>query len=382
MHHDVHLQERLLTRGDKFEDLNRLNRLNYQSFSGTVRLSGVDKQLNNARVILESAGSSDRPAPREVYYMPGPGYEDSELASRETGRIREGMRRIPASEVILCAPTVRGFSLDFKDEGDFAVDGLVDIAWDYKAFDRLALNEVYKKLILAFVEGHFARTNGGFDIIEGKGRGITMLLLGPAGVGKTLTAESIAETMGRPLYTMSAAELGESADDVERRFMDILQRCTQWGALLLLDECEVFLEKRSGTSIRQNGIVAVFLRLLEYHQCCLIMTSNRVEDLDPAFESRIDLTINYAPPDADSRLQIWRNFLRVSQRHAGSKRPEWDISEDAIQQLASLELDGRQIKSIVKIATLLADREESVLGIQHLSVVLRVTGVVPKPESS
>lgn len=42
------------------------------------------------------------------------------------------------------------------------------------------------------------------DVVAGKGRGIILLLCGPPGVGKTLTAESVAEEMKVPLYMMSA----------------------------------------------------------------------------------------------------------------------------------------------------------------------------------
>ena len=181
---------------------------------------------------------------------------------------------------------------------------------------------------------------------------------------------------------MSAAELGESANEIEDKFGAILRQCVKWEAVLLLDECDVFLEKRSGASIRQNRIVAVFLRLLEYYQGCLIMTSNRIKDFDPAFESRIDLTINYPPLDTDSRLQIWQNFLHASQQqHADSERPERRISEGDMAQLASVDLDGRQIKNIVKTATLLANKKDAILNIEHIIIVLRAKGIIQRSGS-
>ena len=380
MHQDAHLREKLLARGRRFKQVNRLK---YQSFSGTVRLLGENMQLNNARVILDSASFEACHALCDVFNTEAQEYKGRELGPRGRERIWERIRGLPDSERILCAPTVRAFSLDFKATGDFAVDGLVDIEWDHKAFDRLVLHDGYKQLILAFVEGQLVRTENTFDdIIEGKGRGMAMLLQGPTGVGKTLTAESVAETMSRPLYTMSAAELGESANEIEDKFGAILRQCVKWEAVLLLDECDVFLEKRSGASIRQNRIVAVFLRLLEYYQGCLIMTSNRIKDFDPAFESRIDLTINYPPLDTDSRLQIWQNFLHASQQqHADSERPERRISEGDMEQLASVDLDGRQIKNIVKTATLLANKKDAILNIEHIIIVLRAKGIIQRSGS-
>ena len=53
------------------------------------------------------------------------------------------------------------------------------------------------------------------DIIEGKGSGVCVLLTGPPGVGKTLTAEVFAEATERPLLSVQAAQLGVSADTIE-----------------------------------------------------------------------------------------------------------------------------------------------------------------------
>jgi ATP-dependent Lon protease len=39
----------------------------------------------------------------------------------------------------------------------------------------------------------------GVDVMEGKGEGAIFLLHGPPGVGKTLTAEAIAELLHKPL---------------------------------------------------------------------------------------------------------------------------------------------------------------------------------------
>jgi replication-associated recombination protein RarA len=77
------------------------------------------------------------------------------------------------------------------------------------------------------------------DVIEGKGKGIIMLLSGPPGVGKTLTAEAVAETMRVPLYMMSAGDLGTESSDVESALKNILKMTTKWKAVLLLDEADV-----------------------------------------------------------------------------------------------------------------------------------------------
>jgi MoxR-like ATPase len=85
---------------------------------------------------------------------------------------------------------------------------------------------------------------------------MVVLLDGPPGVGKTLTAESVAEAMKAPLYTMSAGELGTAADRVERRLSDILEMVTMWNAILLIDEADIFMEERGPHDLERNELVS------------------------------------------------------------------------------------------------------------------------------
>lgn len=67
------------------------------------------------------------------------------------------------------------------------------------------------------------------------------MLHGPPGTGKTLTAEGIAELLKRPLYMVSTGELGTRSDQLEIELNKILDVAHSWGAVLLLDEADVFL---------------------------------------------------------------------------------------------------------------------------------------------
>lgn len=48
-----------------------------------------------------------------------------------------------------------------------------------------------------------------------------------------------------PLYMMSAGDLGLDPRNIETKLNNILEMCTKWSAILLLDEADVFLEQRS-----------------------------------------------------------------------------------------------------------------------------------------
>jgi AAA+ superfamily predicted ATPase len=184
-----------------------------------------------------------------------------------------------------------------------------------------------------------------------------------------ITLAAVAEVMRRPLYSIGAGELGESANEVENNLRRVLEISTKWNAVLLLDECDVFLEQRSAKSVERNKLVAVFLRLLEYYQGVMFLTTNRIDSHDAAFESRIHLTIQFSKLDFDSRLHVWKTFVRgiqVESKYASN------MDEEALRKLASHDLNGRQIKNVVKTARLLAASEKQSLDINHVEAVLRV----------
>ncbi|KAL6356001.1 hypothetical protein LRP88_09586 [Fusarium phalaenopsidis] len=270
---------------------------------------------------------------------------------------------LPDKYYHLCTHVVRGFCLKAKDWGYLDIDLIQDIVWSNTAFDQLVLPHDYKRIIRAFVHAQISGLDNFDDVIKGKGRGIIMLLSGEPGTGKTLTSESVAETMHKPLYGMSAGELGDDAGEVEENLNRVLELSTKWRAVLLVDECDVFLERRSSSDLQRNKLVAIFLRLLEYYQGVMFLTTNRVSSFDPAFESRIHLTIHYPKLDINSRLHVWNTFVKIE---------TGGVSEAELGELAKEELNGRQIKNVVKTARLLASEEGVPLCSGHINTVLRI----------
>lgn len=114
------------------------------------------------------------------------------------------------------------------------------------------------------------------------------MLHGPPGVGKTLTAETIALATGRPLFTVSVAEIGIEPPEVERKLSDVFADAARWGAVLFIDEADVFVEERTKFDLKRNAMVSVFLRCLEYYDGIIIMTTtNRITSINVAVQSRI-----------------------------------------------------------------------------------------------
>lgn len=124
-------------------------------------------------------------------------------------------------------------------------------------------------------------------MVQGKGKGLIGLLSGGPGCGKTLTAEAVAEVTMRPLYMVSAGELGTAPEKVDAQLTLVLELSYRWGAVLLLDEADVFLQERDTKEVARNALVSIFLRQLEYFQGILILTTNRIGECDAAFESTL-----------------------------------------------------------------------------------------------
>lgn len=143
------------------------------------------------------------------------------------------------------------------------------------------------------------------DIVQGKSGGTTVLCAGPPGVGKTLTAEVYSEIIQRPLYRVHSGQLGLNVAAMEAALKEILTRAQRWGAVMLIDEADVYIKRRDD-NMAMNAVVGVFLRVLEYFNGLLFLTTNRVDDIDEAIVSRCIALIRYHPPDADAKRRIWR----------------------------------------------------------------------------
>jgi len=392
------IRARLIERGTKAEALAGPN---YRAYQGVAWRQGgfgnKDKYNVKGRIVIDTYGWNRFNPTHSIFVAPlnqkepahqanqtgepyGEGDDDveeyEEYEEDDSGMPIDGAfadeedaaKHLPLTleQKLICSPLLRGYSLKNKLWLNFFVGCVKDIEWQSDAFDRLVLPKNQKELILGFTESQRKFRDTFDDVIEGKGKGMIILLCGPPGVGKTLTSESVAEEMKVPLYMMSAGDLGFDPRKVETKLQDILEMCSRWNAVLLLDEADVFLEQRSLHELERNKLVSIFLRVLEYYEGTMFLTTNRVQTFDPAFQSRIHISLDYPGLTIESRKTVWKNFLESSSQ-------EHDISKAQLTELARMDLNGRQIKNILKIARLLASRKEEKLSHDHIITTMDVT---------
>jgi SpoVK/Ycf46/Vps4 family AAA+-type ATPase len=115
----------------------------------------------------------------------------------------------------------------------------------------------------------------------------------------------------------------------EKRMEDELSKWFElaeiWGAVMLIDEVDVYLEKRQTGELQRNSLVSgrckpdirhdfvlmltAFLRSMEYYRGILFLTTNRIGHIDDAIMSRVHLVLKYEPLNAAARRTIWSQFI-------------------------------------------------------------------------
>ena len=103
-------------------------------------------------------------------------------------------------------------------------------------------------------------------------------------------------------------------------------------------------EARQPQDVGRNALVSIFLRLLEYFQGILFLTTNRVETFDPAFQSRIHVALRYGDLTTKAKNSVWRTFLGKVKAIGGGVEVE-DFSNDDYERLARRNLNGRQART-------------------------------------
>lgn len=139
-----------------------------------------------------------------------------------------------------------------------------------------------------------------------------------------------------------------------------------------MDEAEVFLEQRTLTDLNRNALVSVFLRVLEYYDGVLILTSNRVGTFDEAFKSRIQLAIHYDGLEPWQRRKIWRNFFDHIQNF-GRDELEYDELLGQLDVFSDYDMNGRQIRNVITTARQIAQFSKKKVGTEFIHDAIEVT---------
>lgn len=220
---------------------------------------------------------------------------------------------------------------------------------------------------------------------NGLNRGVRALFTGASGTGKTLAAKILSAELGEmDVYRVDlAAVINKYIGETEKNLHRVLSRAEDLDVILLLDEGDTLLgrrtEIRSANDRYANLETNYLLQRLETYQGIVIITTNLGDNIDPAFQRRMDVVVPFFPPQAEERLQILSIHL-----------PSKHVIEPAFLEFAAQRcaLNGAQLRQAALHSILLAlDDGDSPVGQQHLEEALRsefrkAGGTFPLEETS
>ncbi|KAF4625134.1 hypothetical protein G7Y89_g13035 [Cudoniella acicularis] len=266
--------------------------------------------------------------------------------------------------LIVCPPRIAAYVLRDLKWITILVKEIEDIRFTKGILNKLVLQNNMKELLIRAIEPYMAdKISGNSPRLAGYSShdASIILLEGVPGSGKTVTATYAADHIRRPMLSVSPGDLSAlsvNATEVTDKLKNFLQLAQQWNAALLFEDAHVILKSWLVTLIQG----------LDSHTGLVFMATDgsTVNDMAyMAFKSRVQVTIGFFKLNTDEKEKLWRIVLEEFSDIAGinaDKIPYWSNC------LKGLELNGREIKTSLKIAIQMAKTENRPL---HLSDILR-----------
>jgi hypothetical protein len=199
-----------------------------------------------------------------------------------------------------------------------------------------------------------------------RGRGVSVLLSGPSGTGKTMAAEVIAGDLELDLYRIDlSGVISKYIGETEKNLKAVFDAAEASGAVLFFDEADALFGKRSEVKDSHdryaNIEVSYLLQRMESYGGLAILATNMKGHLDNAFLRRLRFAIDIPFPDASLRRSIWTKAFP-------QEVPKEALDFDA---LARLDIAGGNITVIAVNAAFLAAAEGAPLSMRHIARAAR-----------
>lgn len=179
--------------------------------------------------------------------------------------------------------------------------------------------------------------------------GVRAMFTGGSGTGKTLAARLLAGALSMDLYRLDlSAVVNKYIGETEKSLNQVLSRAEELDVILLIDEGDALMTKRTQVSSSNDRYANLetnyLLQRLDSFEGVVLITTNALDRIDPAFQRRMDVIIDFPAPDAAERRRIWE--LHLPAQHG--------VSAAELQELAErCRLSGGHIRNAALHATLL-----------------------------
>jgi SpoVK/Ycf46/Vps4 family AAA+-type ATPase len=144
--------------------------------------------------------------------------------------------------------------------------------------------------------------------------GYRVLFHGPPGTGKTLTACLLGKYTNRNVYRIDlSVVVSKYIGETEKNLSRLFDKADKKEWILFFDEADALFGKRTNVSDSHdkyaNQEVSYLLQRIESHEGLIILASNMKSNLDTFFIRRFNSIIEFDNPDAEKRLNLWKNYL-------------------------------------------------------------------------
>lgn len=142
-----------------------------------------------------------------------------------------------------------------------------------------------------------------------------VLLYGPPGCSKTLTAKALATESGVNFLAVKGPEIfNKYVGESERAIREIFRKARAASpSIIFFDEIDALSSDRNGTTTASNNVLTSLLNEIdgveELKGVVIVAATNRPSEIDPALlrPGRLDRHVYVSPPDFEARLQILVN---------------------------------------------------------------------------
>jgi hypothetical protein len=183
------------------------------------------------------------------------------------------------------------------------------------------------------------------------GRGISAILVGPPGTGKTMVAQLLARELGYDLYRIDLSQVvNKYIGETEKNLARIFDEAETSHAVLFFDEADSLFAKR--TEVRSsndryaNLEVNYLLQRMETYDGVTLLATNIEHGIDEAFKRRVRFTVQFELPEEAERHRLWRSMFPTA------VPLEADIDWDLLAK--RFEMAGGYIKKAALRAALMA----------------------------
>jgi adenylate kinase family enzyme len=337
----------------------------------TSQLPAPPAEFVTAQVALAALTSADRESLWRAYVPEVAKWPESELRElNERYRVTPGDIALAAKGSAHSPGEIRkNVQAAWRDKfGGLATPLECSFGWDDLVLDAVTM-ETLKDIAFEAAHRTVYWEQPAPQRLFPQGRGLTVLLSGPPGTGKTMSAQVIAAELRYDLIrvempSMVSKYVGETSQNVER----LLQRARLSNVIVLFDEADAFFAKRvEDTRDAQDRHVntesAYLLQAIESFPGITLLSTNQKSNIDSAFFRRLRFVVDYQKPDAGQRLTIWR---KITGELLGEETLK--AIEQPLEQIAeSVEVTGAQIKNALLGAVFIAQREGEPVRARHIA---------------